>query len=305
MQSVLWHLTFWIIFLWPKTDNYVVWRCWLVFFKKDELLLRRRKTICFFEEICLRIIFSHTEACAKMKNVSIFSPFLSIFHWLVQLNKKFIYSLYFMHFHYTVNQQDFLSLQRWYWLASRLWTRFNFSEPKSFRPRYDEMFQKKLLTAWSFLLSHRPKIFEQPTSATSIYSQPARDYWGAVWNTSKCASGYQVPDPEHIRFHSEDLDLNMVAVLRPFIDAYFSPSTFNDFEMGSMSQKPIPIDEEQNKMNCPPLPTTSVSERPQRCVDEKSALWNKNWECFRLCLQKFVLIISIYVTLLCLYFIRN
>ena len=121
MQSVLWHLTFWIIFLWPKTDNYVVWRCWLVFFKKDELLLRRRKTICFFEEICLRIIFSHTEACAKMKNVSIFSPFLSIFHWLVQLNKKFIYSLYFMHFHYTVNQQDFLSLQRWYWLASRLW----------------------------------------------------------------------------------------------------------------------------------------------------------------------------------------
>ena len=62
-------------------------------------------------------------------------------------------------------------------------------------------------------------------------------------------SGYQVSDLQDIEFRSEDPDLNMDAVLRPGIDTPFPPSTFNDFEMGSMTENPILIDEEQDNEN--------------------------------------------------------
>ena len=39
----------------------------------------------------------------------------------------------------------------------------------------------------------------------------------------------------------------MDADLQPGMKATFSPSSFNVFEMGSMSENPIPIDEEQYK----------------------------------------------------------
>ena len=52
------------------------------------------------------------------------------------------------------------------------------------------------------------------------------------------------------------------AVLRPGIDTSFSPPNLNDSEMGSMAENLILIDEEQDKENSPPLPTTPFSERP-------------------------------------------
>ena len=66
-------------------------------------------------------------------------------------------------------------------------------------------------------------------------------------------------DLEYIEIHWEDPDLNMDAVFRPDIDIPFSPSTFNNFEMGSMAENPILIDEEQDKKNSSPLLTTQVS----------------------------------------------
>ena len=62
-------------------------------------------------------------------------------------------------------------------------------------------------------------------------------------------SGYQVSDLQDIEFHCEDRDLNMDALFRPGIDPPFSPLTFNDFEMGSMAENPILIDEELDKEN--------------------------------------------------------
>ena len=75
-------------------------------------------------------------------------------------------------------------------------------------------------------------------------------------------SGYQVSDPEVIEFHWEDLDLNMDATFRPGKDTPSSSSTFNKFEMGSMAENPILIDDEEHKENALPLPTTPVSQRP-------------------------------------------
>ena len=58
------------------------------------------------------------------------------------------------------------------------------------------------------------------------------------------ASGYQVSDLEDIEFHWEDLDLNTDIVIPPGIDTPISPSTLNVFEMGSMAENPILIDED-------------------------------------------------------------
>ena len=69
-------------------------------------------------------------------------------------------------------------------------------------------------------------------------------------------------DLEYTDSYGEDPDLNVDAVFRPGIDTPFSPSTFHDFEMGSMAQNSILIDEEQYKENFPPLQSTPVSERP-------------------------------------------
>ena len=78
-------------------------------------------------------------------------------------------------------------------------------------------------------------------------------------------SGYQVSDVDDVEFYweSDQLDVDADAVFRPGNDASVSLSTFNDFEMGSMPENPILIDEEQDKENSPPHhPTTPVSERP-------------------------------------------
>ena len=75
-------------------------------------------------------------------------------------------------------------------------------------------------------------------------------------------SGYQVSDLEDIECHWEDSDFNMDAVFRPGVDTSVSFSTFNDFEMGSVTENPFLIDEEQHEEKFHPFPTTPVSKRP-------------------------------------------
>ena len=77
-------------------------------------------------------------------------------------------------------------------------------------------------------------------------------------------SGYQVSDLEdiEIELHWVDPDLSMDVVYQPGIDTLFSPSDFNDSEIDSRAENPNMIDEEQNKGNCPPLPSTPFSKRP-------------------------------------------
>ena len=78
-------------------------------------------------------------------------------------------------------------------------------------------------------------------------------------------SGYQVSanlDDVEIFLGNGQLDVD--DVFRLCIDTLFSPTAFDDFEMGEGSaENPILLDEEEGRENSPP-PTTPVSERPTR-----------------------------------------
>ena len=72
---------------------------------------------------------------------------------------------------------------------------------------------------------------------------------------------YQVSDLEDIEFNWEIDQLVTDAVFRPGIDTPFSPNRFDDLSMEGSVEKPIVLDEEENKENAPP-PTTPESVRP-------------------------------------------
>ena len=75
-------------------------------------------------------------------------------------------------------------------------------------------------------------------------------------------SSYQVSDLEEIEFNWKNSQLDMDAVFRPGIDTPFSPTTFDDFSMEGSVKNPILLDEEEDKENVLPPPTTPESVRP-------------------------------------------
>ena len=72
-------------------------------------------------------------------------------------------------------------------------------------------------------------------------------------------SSYQVSDREDEEFNWEDSQLEMDAVFRPGIDILFSSTTFDDLSMGGSVENPIVLDEEEDKENSPPAPSTPES----------------------------------------------
>ena len=75
-------------------------------------------------------------------------------------------------------------------------------------------------------------------------------------------SSYPVSDLEDIDFNWEDSELDMDAMFRPGIDTPFSPTTFDDLSIVGSVENPIVLDEEQDKENSPPTPSTLESVRP-------------------------------------------
>ena len=78
--------------------------------------------------------------------------------------------------------------------------------------------------------------------------------------------GYQVSaaDLSDIELYWEKDQLDVDAVFRVGIDTPFSPTAFDDLEMGGSAENPILLDEEEDKENSPPPTTTPVFERPTR-----------------------------------------
>ena len=75
-------------------------------------------------------------------------------------------------------------------------------------------------------------------------------------------SSYQVSDLKDIECNWEISQLDMDAVFRPSIDTPSSPTTFDDLSMEGSFENPIVLDEEEDKENAPPPPSTPEFVRP-------------------------------------------
>ena len=114
-------------------------------------------------------------------------------------------------------------------------------------------------------------------------------------------SGYQVSDLEDIECHWESPDFNMNAVFRPGVDTSVSPSTFNDFEICSVTENPFRIHEEQHEENSSFSNNSSLQETsPIPCVDETSPLWNHELRTFRILFIEICLNNSFYRSCVCI-----
>ena len=71
-------------------------------------------------------------------------------------------------------------------------------------------------------------------------------------------------DLEDVDFYWENDQLDVDAVFRPGIDTPFSPTAFDDLDIGASAENPNLLDEEEEKKNSPATTTTPVSEKPTR-----------------------------------------
>ena len=128
--------------------------------------------------------------------------------------------------------------------------------------------QEISLAAWQLLLSlrqvflnkHLARVPFTPNQEGTI--EMREDVLSSVGAQDLDTSSYQVSDLEDIEFKWENPQLDMDAVFRPGIDTPFSPATFDDLSMEGSVENPIVLDEEQDKENAPPPPTTPESVRP-------------------------------------------
>ena len=119
-----------------------------------------------------------------------------------------------------------------------------------------------------------------PVSPNQQGSHKMRDkVLSSVGSQDIATSGHQVSDLDEVDFYWENAPLDVDAVFRPGNITLFSPTTWDDLEMGGSAENPILLDEEEDKEN--PSPTTPVCERPTRphCIAENSSIWNKNRKC--------------------------
>ena len=138
------------------------------------------------------------------------------------------------------------------------------------RPRNDNNLPRNSSGSLELFIVWKTTVFEQPSSASSSHTQPARNTWNERRSTfkRKCTKRlghkrYQVSaDLDDVEFYWESDQLDVDAVFRPGIDTPFSPTAFDDLEMGGSAENPILLDEREDKENSPPTKTTSVSERP-------------------------------------------
>ena len=123
------------------------------------------------------------------------------------------------------------------------------------------------LQAWNLLLDQRQSFLNDhlarvPTTPNQEGShEMTEEVLSSVGAQSVDTRGYELEDLDDIVFDWEDPNNVLDAEYRPGIDTPFSPSLFDNFEMGSASN-PIFVDEEEDKENEPPVTPTST--RPQQ-----------------------------------------
>ena len=148
-------------------------------------------------------------------------------------------------------------------------------DPDSFTIAVNDLVQNKTissqeipLAAWQMLLSQRQDFLNNHLARVPITPNQEGtmgmrdDVLSSVGAQDLDTSSYQVFELEDIKFNCEDSQLDMDTLFRPGIDTPFSPKTFDDLSMGGSVENPIVLDEEQDKENSPPTPSTPESVRP-------------------------------------------
>ena len=128
------------------------------------------------------------------------------------------------------------------------------------------------LAAWSLLLSQRQQFLSNHLARVPVtfnrqgLHEMRDEILSSVGSQDMDTSGYQMfADLDALQFYWENDQLDVDAVFQPVIDTRFSPTAFDDLEMGGGSaENPILFDEEEDKENFPPPPTTPTSGRPTR-----------------------------------------
>ena len=114
----------------------------------------------------------------------------------------------------------------------------------------------------------KTRLFQQPSGACSSYPNQKRTMemrdkvLSSAGAQDMYTCGYQVSDLNDVEFYWENDQLDVDALFRTGKGTPLSPSSFNDFEVDSNGENTNLIDQQQDKENSPPLPTTAVSERP-------------------------------------------
>ena len=130
--------------------------------------------------------------------------------------------------------------------------------------------QEVPLAAWSLLLSPRQQFLNNHLARVPVNPnhQGTHEMMDEVLSSVGAqegldTSGYQVSaDLDYVEFYWEKDQRDVEAVFRPGVDTPFSPTAFDDLEMGGSAENPILLGEEEDKENSPPTKTTPVSERP-------------------------------------------
>ena len=124
------------------------------------------------------------------------------------------------------------------------------------------------LAAWRLLLSRRQQFLNNqlarvPVTPNQQGTHEMRDdVLSSVGAQDMDKSDYQVSDLDDVEYYWEIDQLDVDALFRPGIDTPFSPTAFDDLEMGGSAENPILLDEEEDMENSPA--TTLVSEKPTR-----------------------------------------
>ena len=126
------------------------------------------------------------------------------------------------------------------------------------------------LAAWQLLLSQRQDFLNNHLARVPFTpnqegtKEMSDEVLSSVGAQDLDTTSYQVSDLETIEFNWEDSQFDMDAVFRPGINTPFSPTTFDDLSMGGSVENTFVWDEEEDKKNSPPAPSTHESAEPPR-----------------------------------------
>ena len=187
----------------------------------------------------------------------------------------------FIHFQTILKLHDFLSPQRRYWVVLDFGPDSVTLTVKDLVQEMTKRSQEILLAAWSLLLSQTQQFLNNHLARVPVTPnqqgthEMSDEVLSSVGAQDMDTSGYQVSaDLDDVEFYWQNEQLEIDTVFRPGIDSPFSPTAFEDLEMGDSAENPILLDDEVNKEKTSMIP----------CIAEKLSIWNKDRKCSWLCL---------------------